>query len=67
MERNYVPVPGDIIFFDWGNDGSIDHAGIVVNVEGGMVHTVEGNSGSMVKKGSWSVGDRRIYGYGKGF
>lgn len=63
-DRNYVPVPGDIIFFDWGNDGSINHAGIVVNVEGGTVHTVEGNSGSMVKKGSWSVGDGRIYGYG---
>lgn len=67
MDRNYVPVPGDIIFFDWGNDGSINHAGIVVNVEGGTVHTVEGNSGSMVKKGSWSVGDGRIYGYGKCF
>ena len=63
-DRNYVPVPGDIIFFDWGNDGSINHAGIVVNVEEGTVHTVEGNSGSMVKKGSWSVGDGRIYGYG---
>ena len=30
MDGSYVPDTGDIVFFDWGNDGSIDHVGIVV-------------------------------------
>ena len=41
---SFVPAAGDIIFFDWKNDGTIDHVGIVENVADGMVHTVEGNS-----------------------
>lgn len=27
-DASYVPAAGDLIFFDWGNDGSIDHVGI---------------------------------------
>lgn len=65
MDRNYVPVPGDIIFFDWGNDGSIDHAGIVENVADGYINTIEGNSSKMVRRGRWAMGDEEIYGYGK--
>ena len=44
QDGSYVPAAGDIIFFDWKNDGTIDHVGIVENVADGMVHTVEGNS-----------------------
>ena len=36
---------GDIIFFDWGNNGTIDHVGIVESVSGGTVNIMEGNSG----------------------
>ena len=36
---------GDIIFFDWGDNGTIDHVGIVESVSGGTVNTIEGNSG----------------------
>ena len=28
-DGSYTPVAGDIIFFDWGNNGTIDHVGIV--------------------------------------
>ena len=31
-EAGFVPNPGDIIFFDWENDGSADHVGIVEKV-----------------------------------
>ena len=59
-----VPVAGDIIFFDWGDDGSIDHVGFVESVGKGKVNTVEGNSGEQVKRHSYPIGDSRIYGYG---
>lgn len=63
-DGSYVPAAGDIIFFDWENDGSIDHVGIVESVEKGTVNTIEGNSGDAVRKRSYPVGDGRIYGYG---
>lgn len=63
-DGSYVPVEGDIIFFDWENDGSIDHVGIVESVSKGTVNTIEGNSGDAVRKRSYPVGDGRIYGYG---
>lgn len=64
QDGSYVPAPGDIIFFDWGNDGSIDHVGIVESVKKGSVNTIEGNSGDKVKCHSYPIGDGRIYGYG---
>lgn len=64
QDGSYVPAAGDIIFFDWGNDGSVDHVGIVESVTGGTVNTVEGNSGDKVAKRSYAIGDSRIYGYG---
>lgn len=64
QDGSYVPAPGDIIFFDWGTNGSIDHVGIVESVSGGVVNTVEGNSGDIVARRSYSIGDGRIYGYG---
>ncbi len=59
-----VPAAGDIIFFDRGNDGSIDHVGIVESVKKGTVNTVEGNSGDAVRRRSYPIGDSEIYGYG---
>ena len=64
QDGSYVPAAGDIIFFDWKNDGKIDHVGIVENVADGVVHTVEGNSKDKVARRSYPLGDRRIYGYG---
>ena len=64
QDKNYEPQAGDIIFFDWGNDGSIDHVGIVEKCENGTVYTVEGNSGDACKQQSYPVGSGSIYGYG---
>ena len=60
----YTPAAGDIIFFDWGNNGTIDHVGIVESVSGGKVNTIEGNSGDKVARRSYSIGNSNIYGYG---
>lgn len=64
QDKNYEPQAGDLIFFDWGNDGSIDHVGIVEKCENGTVYTVEGNSGDACKQQSYPVGSSFIYGYG---
>ena len=57
--------PGDQIFF--GDSKSIWHTGIVVEVAGGFVHTVEGNAGdpSAVRACRYAVGGKTIQGYGR--
>ena len=62
--RNYVPAPGDLIFYDWQGDGVCDHVGIVENVEDGRVHTIEGNTSNSVARRSYSLGSGVIVGYG---
>lgn len=60
----YEPSPGDIIFFDWENDGLADHVGIVEKVEDGLVYTVEGNTGDVCAERHYTIGSVIIYGYG---
>ena len=36
--------PGDIVYFDWGHDGHVDHTGIVVERHAGGLVTIEGNT-----------------------
>lgn len=56
---------GDIIFFDWENDGSSDHVGIVEKCEDGKVYTIEGNtSGDVCKQNQYDVNSESIKGYG---
>lgn len=64
QESDYVPTPGDIIFFDWEQDGSSDHVGIVEDVEGEVVHTVEGNTSNSVARRSYRLDSNSICGYG---
>ena len=63
-DRNYEPKAGDIIFFDWEDDGTTDHVGIVEKCENGTVYTVEGNSSDACKQRQYTVGSSNIYGYG---
>lgn len=59
------PEPGDQIFF--GDSRSIWHTGMVTRVEGGYVHTVEGNAGnpSAVRACRYVIGGKTIRGYGR--
>ncbi len=63
-DRGYIPKSGDIIFFDWQQDGRADHVGIVEKVENNMVYTIEGNSGDQVKERNYKINSKDIYGYG---
>ena len=58
------PAPGDIVFFDWDNDGTSDHVGIVESCDGSTVRTVEGNSSDSCRRRSYSVASSSILGYG---
>ncbi|MFI6513113.1 CHAP domain-containing protein [Streptosporangium sp. NPDC050855] len=61
-----TPKPGAIVFFDWGGSDSIDridHVGIVTAVEGGRIHTIEGNIDGGVAKRKQRETDK-VVGYG---
>lgn len=70
----YKPKAGDIIFFDWEHDGSVDHVGIVASVFRGKVYTIEGNSGftgkdekkwkGICQRNGYDINSKDIYGYG---
>ncbi|MDO4173921.1 MAG: lysozyme family protein [Eubacteriales bacterium] len=62
--RDYIPSPGDIIYFDWNSDGHTEHVGIVERVENGTVYTIEGNASNRCTERHYMVGARDIYGYG---
>ena len=62
--RGYKPKPGDIIFFDFEQDGLLDHVGIVETCDGKTITTIEGNSGNACKRLTYSVGSSQIAGYG---
>lgn len=68
--EGYVPNAGDLIFFDWGDDGRSDHVGLVaeyiVGEDGASakVRTIEGNSGNCVAYNVYDENDAEIMGYG---
>ncbi len=61
---SYTPNVGDIIFFDWNQNGNPDHVGIVDKVEKEKIYTIEGNSNDEVKAKSYSQSYKCIFGYG---
>lgn len=68
--EDYTPKAGDIIFYDWQDDGKgdnqgwTDHVGIVEKVSGGKITVIEGNYDDSVKRRSISVNGKYIRGYG---
>lgn len=68
--ENRVPNAGDIIFYDWedngagDNKGNSDHVGIVEKVEGDIITVIEGNINNAVGRRTLKVNGRYIRGYG---
>lgn len=65
----YTPKAGDIIYFDYGSNGTYDHVGIVTSSSNGRVYTVEGNARNAVKvnggySNGYSLSNTDILGYG---
>lgn len=67
---SYLPLPGDIIYYDWdvrtlGNStGWSDHVGIVVGTHGPFIKVIEGNKDDAVGYRYIIRWDPRIRGYG---
>lgn len=64
MPAGYLPLPGELIFFDWDGDGIPDHVGIVESCDGSTVYTVEGNTSDSCMRRAYGVNSKSIYGYG---
>lgn len=69
-DENRVPNAGDIIFYDWedngvgDNRGNSDHVGIVEKVSGSTITVIEGNINNSVGRRNLQVNGRYIRGYG---
>ncbi len=67
--ENRVPNPGEIMFYDWDdngvgdNKGTPDHVGIVEKVVGDTIHVIEGNRSNSVKRIYIKVNAKKIRGY----
>ena len=65
QDESYIPKASDIIFFDWEQDGNVDHVGIVEKVENNIIYTIEGNStNDSCRKKEYPLNNNVIYGYG---
>ena len=67
---DYVPQPGDIIYYDWNMEetgectGWSDHVGIVVGVKWPFLKVIEGNYNDQVGCRVIPVGEITVRGYG---
>lgn len=48
--RREGPKVNDIVFYDWKQNGHIDHVGIVAKVDGNTIEVIEGNKSDQVGK-----------------
>ena len=62
-DKDYIPKVGDIIFYDWDNNSTPDHVGLVEKCEGHIIVVIEGNRSKRVDKRTLEVGSKYIYGY----
>lgn len=66
---DYVPLPGDILLYDWDdsgkgdNKGGADHVGGVEKIVGSDITVIEGNYSNAVKRRTLKVNGKYIRGY----
>ena len=65
----YIPQPGDWVFFTWTSDTDTDHVAMVeyctVDENGNVtMHCLEGNNPSSVARVTYSINDKKILGFG---
>ena len=60
----YAPQSGDIVFFDWQQNGQPDHVGILEKADSDTLTVLEGNSGNSVCRSTYLTTDGTICGYG---
>lgn len=64
-EVDYLPNPGDVVFFDRNGDGNADRAALVVLAQDGSLMTIEGDTtADTVEETRYELSDAQIVGYG---
>lgn len=63
-KNTYIPKTGDVVYYDFNNDGISDHVGIVVSVSNGKMKVVEGNYSDSVGCRTIAVNANIIVGFG---
>ena len=69
-QDSYVPSPGDVIMYAWGDSGAGDcasgasHVGIVTSCDGKTITVIEGNKNNAVGYREIAVNGRYIRGFG---
>ena len=67
---DYIPQPGDWVFFNWGGGTDTEHVALVEfctrNPRSGdvTVHVIEGNNPATVARNTYGINDPSILGYG---
>lgn len=62
--NSHVPSAGDIVMYDWqGVNGSAEHTGVVVHVDGGYIKVIEGNKDEAVSYRMIRANSTYICGY----
>lgn len=66
---DYIPQPGDWVFFTWTSDTNTDHVAMVEycarDAEGNVrIHVIEGNNPVAVQRNAYDLTYTRILGYG---
>ena len=67
--NEYIPQPGDWVFFSWTSDGNTSHVAMVEyatqDKDGHVtIHCLEGNNPDKVARVKYSTDDKKILGYG---
>ena len=67
--NEYIPQPGDWVFFSWTSDGNTSHVAMVEYAtqdrDGHVtIHCLEGNNPDKVARVKYSTDDKKILGYG---
>ena len=67
---DYIPQPGDWVFFNWGGGSDTEHVALVefctCDTYSGevLIHVIEGNKPSAVARDTYGLNDPAILGYG---
>jgi LysM repeat protein len=72
-DKTMMPEIGDVIYYDWQNDGTPSHVGYVAKISGQELTVIEGNKSTVIEEeeSTWvgeriiAIGHKDIFGYGK--
>lgn len=64
ITRGNQPQVGDVVFFDWDENGWANHVGIVETVNGVILGIIEGNNSEAVIRTRYGYNNTKIMGYG---